>query len=657
MTNEVLLADLDDDQRRAVTCPPTATIVHAGAGSGKTRVLTHRIAWRVAEGSADPSRVLAITFTREAAAEMRRRLRSLGVVRNHRPGDTDSPTIGTFHAVALALLRRRASDTSSTVPNVIGNRLSLLQEALGDKSALRQRQLMLAEIDWAHARMIPPERYTQEVQRTQRSVSLDTAGVAAAYLAYEQLKRRRGLVDLDDLLSLATRAIHDRADFAAATRFRFRHLFVDEAQDMNPLQFGFFEALRGDRADVFVVGDPLQAIYGWNGADPALFATLAEALPNATVLSLPNNYRCSPQVLSVATHVARHNGTEPEVRARRANGLPAVLVEAADEDDELSQAFDIVRRHAGSDGATASSSKQRSGNDNGWRNEHLSSVAVLARTHQQLEPLARWFERSGVAVASRRVDASRAAAINEVSDCRDRHDLAVWAADVLVESDDDAQREVATQVQEFLRSATNGTVDGRTVAAWLRAAQHTPESGGVELLTFHAAKGREFSVVVILGADRGLLPHANATSPAQLAEEARLAYVACTRAADHLYVLRARRRRGRAATISPFFANLPADVERADTQPASRPADLPRLSTPRDEQGVANDELRRRLRLMRDDIARSNFCLPEVVLSEVEIGRIVAERPLDLEHLARILGPLTAQRLGPSILRETVAFA
>jgi len=124
-----------------------------------------------------------------------------------------------------------------------------------------------------------------------------------------------------------------------------------------------------------------------------------------------------------------------------------------------------------------------------------------------------------------------------------------------------------------------------------------------------------------------------------------------------LYIVRARRRRGRAATISQFFADLPSDVERTDSQISSRPADLPRLSTPQDASGLANDDLRRRLRLMRDDIARINFCLPEVVLSDAEIRRIVDERPADLEHLARILGPLTAQRLGASILRETVAFA
>ncbi|MFZ9795780.1 MAG: UvrD-helicase domain-containing protein, partial [Ilumatobacteraceae bacterium] len=241
MNDDALLADLDDDQRRAVTCAPTATVIHAGAGSGKTRVLTHRIAWRIARGTADPSRVLAITFTREAAAEMRRRLRSLGVTRHDRAGDLDQPTIGTFHSVALALLRRRAADTSAQLPTVVGNRISLLDQALGENSLGRQSSVVLAEIDWAHARMVSPERYEAEVERLGRKVAVAPSRVAAAYRAYERIKTKRGVVDLDDLVSQATRVINERPDFAAATRFRFRHIFVDEAQDMNPLQYAFFE--------------------------------------------------------------------------------------------------------------------------------------------------------------------------------------------------------------------------------------------------------------------------------------------------------------------------------------------------------------------------------------------------------------------------------
>lgn len=628
----VLVDFLDDDQRRAVTCEPTAIIVHAGAGSGKTRVLTHRIAWRVAQGSADSARVLAITFTREAAAEMRRRLRLLGVTRHDRSGDGDQPTIGTFHSVALALLRRRASDTSATVPQIVGNRTTLLNQALGEDALGRQTNLVLAEIDWAHARLITPDRYVREIERLGRRTPVDAQRIAVAYGAYERLKTKRGIADLDDLLTLATRALHERPDFAAATRFRFRHLFVDEAQDMNPLQFSFFEALRGGRDDVFVVGDPLQAIYGWNGADPSIFRGLPDVFNQPTVLTLPSNYRCTPQILDVARHVASHDGTTPAVRSRRTPGLPVEIVELEDEIDESLVVRRIVEQHL------------RSGVD--------PSIAVLARTHTLLEPIAAALTGAGIPVASRRASTARSNAIDEVSDCRTRHDLAVWAADVIVESADDDERIVAEQLQAYLRE-NNGPTDGRTAAAHLRAVQGSPERYGVELLTFHAAKGREFADVVLIGAEAGFLPHSSATSPEQHREEARLAYVACTRAADRLTILCVRRRKGRTTVPSPFFAEMPEGVvRRGGFVESSTSRELPRLSTRTDPRTAADNDLRRRLRTLRDGIARSNFTLPEAVLSDSEISRLVNERPVDLDGLAGILGPLTARRIGTALLRE-----
>ena len=633
MNAQALLADLDDDQVRAVTCAPTATIVHAGAGSGKTRVLTHRIAWRIAEGTADASRVLAITFTREAAAEMRRRLRNLGVTRHDRPGDGDQPTIGTFHAIALALLRRRAADTSTLVPTVVGNRAALLNQALGENTLGRQVTAVLAEIDWAHARMITPDRYAREVERVKRTTPLDATRVAAAFAAYEATKQKRGLADLDDLISLATRAINDRADFASATRFRFRHLFVDEAQDMNPLQFAFLEALRGGRDDVFIVGDPLQSIYGWNGADPALFRSLPDVLNRATLLSLPSNYRCTPQVLEVAAHVASHDGSRPDIRSRRTPGLPVQVVEVDDDIDESLLVRNVVEQQL------------RLGSN--------PSIAVLARTHSLLEPVAQTLITSGIPVASRRASTMRGNAIEEVAECRTRHDLIVWAADVIVESSDEDERIVAEQVQAYIRSSTQGSVDGKTAAAFLRASQSAPDRYGVELLTFHAAKGREFSTVIIVGAERGQMPHSSATSDDQKREEARLAYVACTRAADRLIIVRPRRRKSRTTTASPFFTNLPDGVlHRGPSTSSDEATPLPRLSTPADPRVVADNDLRKRLRVVRDVIARTNFTLPEAILSDAEISRIIAERPHDMEHLSRILGPLTASRLGAALLRE-----
>lgn len=633
MNAESLLDQLDDDQRLAVTCAPTATVVHAGAGSGKTRVLTHRIAWRIAQGDIDPARVLAITFTREAASEMRRRLRALGIARHDRAGDSDQPTIGTFHSVALALLRRRASDTSAAMPNVVGNRQALLNRVLGENSLGRRAGTVLAEIDWAKARVIAPEHYAREAQRANRAVPIDLSQVADAYARYETERRRRGLVDLDDLILLATQSIRQRADFAAATRFRFRHLFVDEAQDMNPLQFAFFEALRGDNKDVFVVGDPLQAIYGWNGADPELFLRLPDVLPQATLLALPNNYRCTPQVLAVAARVAAHDGAEPDVRSRRSNGLPVQYIEVDDEVDELLLVVNAAQRH------------MQTGVE--------PSFAVLARTNAVLEHIAESLRANGVPVASRRASAMRNNAIDEVAECRNRHDLGVWAADVIVESSDPDERIVAEQVHAYLRSSTHGQVDGRSAAAFLRASHTAPDRFGVELLTFHSAKGREFQTVFIVGAEKGLLPHSGAKSQAQLREEARLAYVACTRAADRLVIVRARKRNMRNTSPSEFFSTLPQEVERRSQSELEQPrAALPKLSVPIDPHVAADRELKRRLCVMRDVIARTNYTMPEAVLSDSLVARIVREKPRDMEHLSRILGPLTATRLGAAILRE-----
>jgi DNA helicase-2/ATP-dependent DNA helicase PcrA len=281
------------------------------------------------------------------------------------------------------------------------------------------------------------------------------------------------------------------------------------------------------------------------------------------------------------------------------------------------------------------------------------SLAVLARTHALLEPIKAALINVGLPVASRRASKIRANAIDEVAECRDRHDLTVWAADVIVESTDEDERIVAEQVQAYLRSSTTGPVDGRSAAAYLRASQSTPDLYGVELLTFHAAKGREFSTVVIIGAEEGHLPHSSATTPSQQHEEARLAYVACTRAADQLIIVRTLRRRGRMSKPSPFFASLPDGVVRRGSTPSDHAAEpLPRLSTPTDPRVAADKELKRRLRLVRDVIARTNLTLPEAVLSDVELARIVAERPRNMDQLSRMLGPLTASRLGAAILRE-----
>jgi DNA helicase-2/ATP-dependent DNA helicase PcrA len=255
MDAEALLAGLDEAQRRAVTSTAMPLVVLAPAGSGKTRVLTRRIAHRVATGAADPRHVLALTFTRKAAGELTDRLGRLGL-----RGDA---TAGTFHAVAWGSLRTRWADQGRTAPTLLDRKGRVLAE-VAPKVGGRERRAVAAdlatEIEWAKARMVTPDSYEAAVVAAGRRPPLKPELVAEGYRAYELHKQRTGLVDFDDLLALCARALEEDDRFAAAQRWRFRHLYVDELQDLNPLQHRLLEQWRGGRPALTAVGDPNQAI-------------------------------------------------------------------------------------------------------------------------------------------------------------------------------------------------------------------------------------------------------------------------------------------------------------------------------------------------------------------------------------------------------------
>ena len=292
MDPEALLEGLDDAQRAAVTSTAQPLVVLAPAGSGKTRVLTRRIAHRVATGAADPRHVLALTFTRKAAGELDDRLRRLGL-----RGDV---TTGTFHAVAWGTLRTRWADQGRAPLALLDRKGRLLTELAPSTPGKDKRTVaadLATEIEWAKARMVTPDAYVEAVARARRKPSLKPEVVAEVYAAYETRKRRGGLVDFDDLLALVARALEEDESFASAQRWRFRHLFVDELQDVNPLQFRLLEAWRGDRYDVTAVGDPQQAIYGWNGADAGFLLDIHRWWPPAEVIELDRSYRSTPEIL------------------------------------------------------------------------------------------------------------------------------------------------------------------------------------------------------------------------------------------------------------------------------------------------------------------------------------------------------------------------
>lgn len=617
MTAASLLLALDAEQRAAVTAPADAVIVLAGAGSGKTTVLTRRIAHRIEDASADAEHTLAITFTREAAAQLK--------MRSPRGIHT-----GTFHAVAFALLRQRLTDLNRSVPTILTNRNGMMKEAA---QTLRMRVPVfeaLTEYEWMQARALTPNDYPSAATTTKRSVKTPDT-LVRLFEEYERLKKFRGVLDIGDLLAKATDEINGSVDYAGAVHWRYRHLLVDEAQDMNPQQFAFLEALRGGRRDVFIVGDPLQAIYGWNGADPRLFDNLPQTLGGATVVHLRNNYRCSPVVVDAGLHILRSNGVPAEAIAVKLDG-EAITIDAFD--DENAEANGI---------ATLVSTSRR-----GVR--RWADVAVLVRTRAQRDLVIGAFEKAGIPVSASAASAVIAPLLQEVAALTNRYVLADWSLELRIASEKDSpEHELAVLVDEFLAAHPAGPANGNMFMSWFNTSAPRPTGDdGVEVLTFHAAKGREWHTVVIAGAEKGVLPHSSAKTPAQRAEEVRLAYVAVTRAAERLRITWARERNGRKATLSPLVADLPL----GETTRAAMPTDL------RDMANTGNKETALgALREWRRDRARRLGTTESAVCADALLQRIADRSPTTTDELAEIVGPMTAETLAPEVLAVLVGFA
>lgn len=619
-----LLDGLDDQQVAAVTAPPGTVAVLAAAGSGKTTVLTRRLAYRVATGTADTRHSVAITFTREAASELRRRL--------HRLDIHDQVTAGTFHATAYALLRQRWSDQGRSSPTIIAERWRLLREVCPTSGGEHVPGELATEIDWARARLIAPERYEGEAMAAARRPSQGTARVVERWKAYDELKRRRNVVDLDDLLVQLLAEMQRDATFAQVVQWRLRHFHVDEAQDLNPLQHAVLEMWRAGRDDLFLVGDPAQAIYGWNGAEPRLLREVEDTYPRVQVVRLDRNRRSTPEIVEAARRVLATTDLPVHIRAARPDG-DAVTYAAFD--DDLAEAHGIAR----------------------WLLDHrrpgasLASMAVLVRTNAQVAPIREALERVGLSVRTRRGRGPLDAAVGEAADQGGMHRLLGWASDVADmaahDTDDDmtrARRQVAALVDEFV--ADTGGGDGRTFAGWVRSTDALGELGahhdGIDVMTFHAAKGREWPVVVIAGFERRLVPHSTARTADAKAEETRLAYVAVTRAADRLLVTWARRRRDSDTGPSTLL-----DVMRVTPDPVvAPPVGLHQaMSRPDDTRRVLDA-----LRTWRSTAARAAAVDPVVVCTDAELRRLARQRPTRRDDVAEVVGPLFARRHGDAIV-------
>ncbi len=321
MNPDSVLAGLDPEQREVALALRGPVCVLAGAGTGKTRAITHRIAYGVHSAVYNPSHVLAVTFTARAAGEMRGRLRGLGV------GGVQART---FHSAALRQLGYFwPKVVGGELPRLVASKASLIAEAAGRSrvalpgSALRD---VAAEIEWAKATRTAPDDYAQAAARAGRGPAADLAPAALAkiYAAYEEAKRAKGVIDFEDVLLLTVGILSERDDVASQVRAQYRHLVVDEYQDVNPLQQSLLDLWLGTNEDLCVVGDPSQTIYSFTGATPDHLLSFPRRYPAATTVRLVRDYRSTPQVVALANGLLRGaRGTAARARVELVAQRPA----------------------------------------------------------------------------------------------------------------------------------------------------------------------------------------------------------------------------------------------------------------------------------------------------------------------------------------------
>ncbi|KAA1250121.1 ATP-dependent DNA helicase UvrD2 [Mycobacterium simiae] len=584
-----LTAGLDVEQREAVLAPRGPVCVLAGAGTGKTRTITHRIAHLVVTGHVAAGQILAVTFTQRAAGEMRARLRALGAAARSGSGVGAVQAL-TFHAAAHRQLRY-------FWPRVVGDigwQLLDSKFAVVARAASRARlhastdavRDLAGEIEWAKASLIGPEQYPTAVAAARRDTPLDAAQIATVYAEYESLKLRDDsvtLLDFDDLLLHTAAAIESDAAVAEEFRDRYRCFVVDEYQDVTPLQQRVLSAWLGDRDDLTVVGDANQTIYSFTGASPGFLLDFSRRFPDATVVRLERDYRSTPQVVSLANRViaaarGRVAGSKLQLTGQREPGPAPSFHEHPDEAAEAAAVAASITRLI------------QSGTP-------PSEIAILYRVNAQSEVYEEALTEADIAYQVRggegffnRQEIKQAlVALQRAADRGAEGPLPDVIRAVLEPLGLTAQEPVGTRARDRWEALTalaqlvddevaqRPHLDLPGLLAELRAradARHPPVVQGVTLASLHAAKGLEWDAVFLVGLADGTLPisHALAHGPDSepVEEERRLLYVGITRARVHLALswALARATGGRQSRKPSRFLNGIAPQTRADPGPS-----------------------------------------------------------------------------------------
>jgi DNA helicase-2/ATP-dependent DNA helicase PcrA len=533
---EEILSALDDDQREVALATRGPVCVIAGAGTGKTRAITHRIAYAAAIGTMDPSKVLALTFTARAAGEMRTRLRSLGV-----------PTVAarTVHSAALKqLIYFWPTVFGGRTPDLMNSKTPFLTEAvkradLAGEIRITSRETMrdiATEIEWAKVSQVAPIDYLDQVNARQMKPRVKAEHIAAIYVAYESLKKQELAIDFEDVLLLTSAMLEQERTVRERVQDQYRFFTVDEYQDISPIQQRLINAWLGSRKDICVVGDPAQTIYSFAGATPVFLNTFTQRFPEAEVIRLSTGYRSTPEITFAANALLRNSSMGQELTASNDHGLHPSVDGYKDESAEIAGILSQI---------TALLSEGTAPQE----------IAILARTNSQLKGVERAMNSKGLPYQVRSTER-----FFERQDVRDFLKQ-VRQASVLPTEGATWIDELRTIAQPYL---TGESIDGiaallhlgreldsddgftpKTLRGFLREVEdrvqqnNPPTMPVVTLATLHAAKGLEWERVFLMGASEGILPlesGSTGTSDAVVAEERRLFYVGMTRAKVDLHI-------------------------------------------------------------------------------------------------------------------------
>jgi DNA helicase-2/ATP-dependent DNA helicase PcrA len=538
LDSAAILEALDDDQRAVALATRGPVCVIAGAGTGKTRAITHRIAYAASIGTMDPQKVLALTFTARAAGEMRARLRTLGV-----------PTVAarTVHSAALKqLLFFWPTVFGGRTPDLITSKGSFLAESvrragLTASISTQNRDLMrdiATEIEWAKVSQVAPEDFIDEISKRLIKPRVNPEQLVQLYTAYESIKKQELAIDFEDVLLLTSAMLEEERDVRERVQDQYRYFTVDEYQDISPVQQRLINAWLGSRSDICVVGDPAQTIYSFAGATPVFLNTFTQRFPEAEVIRLSTGYRSTPEITFAANSLLRVGAMGQELVAFNGHGSKPSVQGFKDETSEIAG---VLNQIAGL--LTAGTAPQE--------------IAVLARTNAQLSAVERAMNKEGIPYQVRNTER-----FFDRTDVRDFLKQ-VRQASVIPAEDSQWIDELRSIAQPFL---TGESIDGiaallhlgreldadphfapKTLRGYLREVEdrvqqnNPPTMPVITLATLHAAKGLEWERVFLIGASEGILPLTNAGNSAALtdaviAEERRLFYVGMTRAKADLHI-------------------------------------------------------------------------------------------------------------------------